>query len=124
MGGLMKMLRSLLASLRSLSQQAEAPAVVTRPAEEQRRVDEQTRRLALYQFASCPFCTKVRREITRLSLDIELHDARNDRQRRAELRSGGGRVMVPCLRISHDDGSVTWMYESADIIGYLQQRFA
>lgn len=124
MGGLANVLRSVLASLWSSPQGTPAPAVVTRPADEQRRVDEQTSRLALYQFASCPFCSKVRSEIARLSLDIVLHDTKTDPLRRQELLSGGGKTMVPCLRITNDDGSVTWMYESADIVGYLQQRFA
>ncbi len=105
---------------------ASAPAsnAVERQAVEQQRIDEETKRLALYQFKTCPFCIKVRREIKRLALDIELHDAQKDAQRRDELLNGGGDVKVPCLRITHDDGSERWMYESADIIGYLQQRFA
>ncbi|MFT6265002.1 MAG: glutathione S-transferase, partial [Oleiphilaceae bacterium] len=27
------------------------------------------------------------------------------------------------LRIEENDGAVTWMYESSDIIEYLEQRF-
>jgi hypothetical protein len=27
------------------------------------------------------------------------------------------------LRIENDEGEITWMYESGDIINYLEQRF-
>ncbi|HAI96784.1 MAG TPA: glutaredoxin, partial [Methylococcaceae bacterium] len=36
---------------------------------------------------------------------------------------GGGKLKVPCLRIE-EDGKVSWMYESSDIINYLEDRFA
>jgi len=38
----------------------------------------------------------------------------------ADLIAGGGKGQVPCLRIEHENGSVEWMYESVDIIRYLQ----
>jgi hypothetical protein len=40
------------------------------------------------------------------------------------LLEGGGQVKVPCLRITNADGNVEWMYESDDIISYLQKNFA
>lgn len=80
--------------------------------------------LALYQFRSCPFCIKVRREMTRLDLPIEVRDAQLDPEHRDALKAGGGRVKVPCLRITHEDGQVEWLYESDDIIAYLRRRFA
>jgi glutaredoxin len=100
------------------------PKGVQRSAEAQQRVDEQTRHLALYHFRTCPFCLKVRREMSRLSLDIELHNAQHPGPDREALIAGGGEAKVPCLRISGDDGKVQWMYESNDIIDYLHQRFA
>jgi glutathione S-transferase len=42
---------------------------------------------------------------------------------RKELLNGGGRKTVPCLRIEDSSGSVQWMYESGDIIAYLQRKF-
>ena len=65
----------------------------------------------------------MRREINRLSLPIELRDAQKNVQLRAELLQGGGQVKVPCLQIKDEKGSVQWLYESAEIIQYLQQRF-
>ena len=99
---------------------------VIRTAEEQARVDEACEDLALYQFQSCPFCVKVRRQIHKLNLPIELRDAKNNEQFRSELAENGGRVKVPCLRIEDnttENNDVQWMYESDDINAYLHQRF-
>ncbi len=99
---------------------------VTRTDEEQARVDAACEDLALYQFQSCPFCVKVRRQIHKLNLPIELRDAKNNEQFRSELAENGGRVKVPCLRIEDnttENNDVQWMYESDDINAYLHQRF-
>lgn len=100
------------------------PKGIERPAEAQALIDLQARELALYHFQSCPFCIKTRRFIRRLSLPIELRDAQHDSGHRAELLSGGGEVKVPCLRIPEAGGQVRWLYESTDIIDYLNTRFA
>lgn len=83
-----------------------------------------TRNLSLYHYDSCPFCARVRNEIQRMKLDIELRDIRKDPSRRAELIAGGGMQQVPCLRIEQDSGEVTWMYESLDIIGWLRDNLS
>jgi len=44
------------------------PKGVVRQPETQHQADLQCRGLILYQFRTCPFCIKVRREIHRLSL--------------------------------------------------------
>ncbi|BAO45269.1 glutaredoxin family protein [Thiolapillus brandeum] len=92
--------------------------------ERQEQLDAQTGRLSLYQYAACPFCVKTRRAIRRLGLNIELRDARNDPAFRQELEQQGGKQQVPCLRIENPDGSITWMYESTDIIDYLRKHFS
>lgn len=79
--------------------------------------------LSLYQYAACPFCVKVRWAMRRLGLNIALKDAKRNPQYAQELIEGGGLLKVPCLRIEDKDGNVQWMYESSDIIAYLQQRF-
>jgi glutaredoxin len=101
-----------------------APRPMTRPADEQQQVDAQTARLKLYQYLACPFCVKTRRAIRRLGLNIETRDALHNPTYREELASQGGKQQVPCLQITHEDGSVEWLYESSDIIAYLQSRFA
>ncbi|MGO1328351.1 MAG: glutathione S-transferase N-terminal domain-containing protein [Idiomarina loihiensis] len=116
-------LRLILTPIVLLVEKLTTPKGQNRSDEAQQQVDEACKSLALYQFAACPFCVKVRKEIARLNLNIELRDAKNNEQHRQELLDGGGRVKVPCLRIEQDD-KVQWMYESDDINQYLQQRFA
>lgn len=116
-------LRLILTPIVLLVEKLTTPKGQSRSDEAQQQVDEACKSLALYQFAACPFCVKVRKEIARLNLSIELRDAKNNEQHRQELLDGGGRVKVPCLRIEQDD-KVQWMYESDDINQYLQQRFA
>ena len=99
------------------------PKGIERDPGEQRAIDEQTHSLALYHFPACPFCIKVRRAMQRLSLDVELRNAQHSGEHRETLQEEGGRVKVPCLRIAEDDGSVRWLYESDEIIAYLNRRF-
>lgn len=99
------------------------PKGVERSSEDQQAMDQRTKNLSLYQFKSCPFCIKVRRQIKRQSLNITLLDAQHNQQHREELLKGGGEIKVPCLEIVSDTGEVTWMYESSDIIQYLQDNF-
>ena len=76
--------------------------------------------MALYQLYACPFCVKVRRAIHRLHIDIEMRDIKHP-DRRASLEQQGGRVMVPCLRI-RQNGQDQWLYESKEIIRYLDEQ--
>ena len=98
------------------------PKPLLRSPEAQQEVEEVARGLSLYQFYACPFCIKTRRAIRALNLPIETRDAQHDSQHRGDLQSDGGKIQVPCLRIE-EQGEVRWMYESAQIIAYLQGRF-
>jgi glutaredoxin len=95
------------------------PRGIKRPPEQQAVLDQQTARLSLYQYAACPFCVKVRRAMRRRSLRIETRDAKRQADYRRELQEQGGQLKVPCLRIESDNGDVQWMYESSDIVRYL-----
>jgi glutaredoxin len=99
------------------------PKIPAHSPEHKAELDAQTAKLALYYFRLCPFCVKTRRAIRRLGLDIELRDARNNPKWNKELISEGGKYQVPCLRITKNDGSIVWMYESTEINRYLDQRF-
>lgn len=101
-----------------------SPRPPERAAAEQARIDAETRGMALYQFKACPFCVKTRRAMKRLGLNIELRDARGDMQWRQQLLAEGGRLQVPCLYIPQSSGDAQWLYESDDIIAYLEARFA
>ena len=99
------------------------PRSTNRPADQQTMIDQQTANMALYQYQACPFCVKVRRALKRHSLNIEIRDAKRDQQFRQELEQQGGQLKVPCLKIIDDNGESRWMYESGDIIRYLEGRF-
>ena len=119
----MNLIRLILGKLILIINRLTAPTPIQRPPGLQAQIDQQTQKLALYQFEACPFCVKVRRAITRLGLKIELRDAQKVSRFKEELVKEGGMYQTPCLRITKDDGSVQWMYESSDIIQYIQQRF-
>ena len=100
-----------------------SPRRLKREPELQRALDLRTANLSLYQYEACPFCVKVRRSLRRNNLNVELRDAKKIELHRNELLEGGGRLKVPCLRIDDVDGEVRWMYESSDIIHYLEQTY-
>jgi len=99
------------------------PKRLTRSDAEKNELQERLKGHSLYQFYACPFCVKTRRALHRLNLDIELRDINKTPAHRTELELGGGRVKVPCLRVENN-GMVEWMYESNDIIKYLEQQAA
>lgn len=99
------------------------PRGVKRDKTIQATIDEKTKNLSLYQFHACPFCVKVRRAIKRNSLNIALRDAKTPGEHRDALANHGGKIKVPCLRIENQD-EVQWLYESNDIIAYLEKEFS
>ncbi len=119
-----KTLRLILMPFMLLWAKLATPKGVVREAKAQEQVAQNCGKLALYHFKTCPFCIKVRHEMARLSLPIELRDAQHDQSHRNDLQSGGGKIQTPCLKITDDQGKTDWLYESGDIIKYLQQRFA
>lgn len=100
------------------------PKGVERPPKEQEKIDQNTQNMTLYQFKTCPFCIKVRRHTKRLSLNIETRDAQHDATSRSQLLTGGGTIKVPCLKVTNEAGEDRWMYESEEIIHYLDAQFA
>jgi glutaredoxin len=99
------------------------PKSIQRDPEQQASIDSQTALLTLYQYEACPFCVKVRRAMKRHGLNIEVRDVKRSESAKSELLAGGGDLKVPCLRIGEDERGIQWMYESQDIIGYLEGRF-
>lgn len=96
---------------------------VERSAEEQAVVDAETTGICMYEFRACPFCMIVRKVIHHKNLNIEVRDARRNKAWGEELRLQGGKYQTPCLKITDADSHVQWMYESKDILAYLDQRF-
>src|SRR5207245_1205076 len=119
---MLNLIRTLLGMLIAAMNWLTSPKPLKRTSEAQARVDHEASRLALYQFEYCPFCIKVRRSIRRLGLKIELRDAKTS-PHREELIQSGGDLQVPCLKITESAGDVKWLYESDEIIKYLNHRF-
>ncbi|KFA98005.1 glutaredoxin domain-containing protein [Vibrio sp. ER1A] len=119
----MKFIRIILGKIILLLNFVFSPRGVKRTPEAQQQADQKAQTMQLYQFEACPFCVKVRREMKRQSVNIALKDAKNDSVARDELLVGGGKVKVPCLKITQG-GEEKWMYESSDIVSYLQKEFA
>ena len=120
---LVKLIRNLLGGIIVLADLLTRGRKQKRAPQLQDAVNEQTKNLTLYHFPACPFCTKTRRAMYKLNLNIEKRSASQGSPYRQELETGAGKVKVPCLRIEKD-GKVEWMFESNDIIRYLEKRFA
>ena len=117
-------IRRIIGPFMLLGDKITTPKGIQRPADEQEKLDMATQNLALYQFKTCPFCIKVRREIKRQSLNIELRDAQYDQEYRQQLLNGGGQIKVPCLKVKQDNGNQVWLYESSEVIRYLKKLAA
>jgi glutathione S-transferase len=76
--------------------------------------------LELYDFEGCPYCRKVREVLCELDLDYLVHPVAQGSPRRQELKQLGGKVQVPYLV---DANTHTRLYESDDIIDYLNERY-
>lgn len=98
-----------------------SPSKPKRSAELQAEIDSSTAHLSLYQLPACPFCVKVRREMKRSGLNIELKNINQNETLREELIAQGGKKTVPCLRIVDENKTVSWLYESSAINQYIQQ---
>ncbi len=120
----MQLIRLILGKLILLFNWIFTPRSIKRAPEQQAAIDAQTAELALYQYEACPFCVKVRRAMKRQALSIETRDVKRSDTARDELLAGGGSLKVPCLRINGESGNTQWLYESGDIISYLEQQFS
>ena len=120
---ILKLIRKIVGGLILFWDRTFVPKGIQRDEESQAKVDEATKQLALYQYPACPFCVKVRRAMKRLSINMELLDPRGNEACGKELIEGGGKLKTPCLRIT-ENGETRWMYESSDIIDFLESKFA
>jgi len=119
----MRIIRLILGKLILFFDWLFTPRGIKRDPKLQAQIDLQTTSLTLYQYRACPFCVKVRRAMTRQSLSIETRDVKRSDSAAEELLEGGGNLKVPCLRVEDGQGQTRWIYESDEIIGYLEGRF-
>jgi glutaredoxin len=118
----MKLVRWILGKLIISLDLLTRTAPVKRDIDSQEKIDSLSKQLSLYQFAACPFCVKVRRYLHHNALKVELRDAKNNSEHKRALIREGGKHKVPCLRIDGENSQVTWLYESKDIIAYLDKE--
>ncbi len=120
----MQLIRLILGKLILLFNWVFTPRSLKRDPAQQAEVDKQAASLTLYQYEACPFCVKVRRSMKRHALTVVTRDVKRSENAKEELLKGGGSLKVPCLRIDQGEQGYQWMYESGDIIQYLESRFA
>jgi glutathione S-transferase len=77
--------------------------------------------LLLYDFEACPFCRRVREAISMLDLEVDIRPCPKGGMRfRPEAKRIGGDARFPFL-IDPNTGEA--MYESANIVRYLYERY-
>ncbi|WP_185827541.1 glutaredoxin family protein [Halomonas nitroreducens] len=116
-------IRTLLAPVIWVADKLGTSRQVSRSEAQQAEVDQACETLALYQAWSEPDCIQVRREITRLGLEIETRDVRLDPENTRALKEEGGKLEVPCLYIREPQGEERWLYGAQVIIDYLREQF-
>ena len=78
------------------------------------------RLLELWDFEGCPYCRKVREVLCELDLEYVVRNVPQGSPKRADLVARGGKMQVPYLV---DPNTGAEMYESDDIVTYLQTRY-
>ena len=119
---LINLIRNLLGGIIAAIDFITRGTKLKRTSQAQQQVETELEKISLYQFFACPFCIKTRRAMYKLNLPIVKRNASQGSPYRDELLQGGGWVQTPCLRIEKDD-AVEWLYESSEIIRYLEKRF-
>jgi len=119
----MKLIRWFVGRLILFTNRITLPTPILRKNIEQAKIDEKTKNLTVYQFEACPFCVKVRRFMRKNSLKINIKDAKNNKTFKSELVNEGGKHKVPCLRIDKINSKTEWLYESTEIIKFLEKEF-
>jgi glutathione S-transferase len=77
--------------------------------------------LELWSFEGSPFCRIAREALCELTLPYRLHNVGKRSAERPAFEALSGRMMVPYLRDPNTDAA---MFESADIVAYLERTYA
>ncbi|MDX8390936.1 MAG: glutathione S-transferase N-terminal domain-containing protein [Mariprofundaceae bacterium] len=120
---LLKLFREGVGGLMAFISFLTRPHKIKRGDANQLEAIEKSKSMSIYQYFACPFCIKTRRAVHRLNVPIQYRDAQlRNGEHREVLEREGGQIKVPCLRIDQGE-ETTWLYESNDIIHYLNQQF-
>jgi len=77
--------------------------------------------LELWSFEASPYCRLVRETLSSLELPYVLHNVAKGSPRREAFVARTGKMMVPYLA---DPNTGTALFESADIVAYLERTYA
>src|SRR5436190_599475 len=77
--------------------------------------------LELYDFRGCPYCRQVREALSELDLEHVVRNVPKGSPKRAALVERGGKMQVPYLIDPNTDRA---LYESDDIVAYLEAQYA
>lgn len=77
--------------------------------------------IELYSFEASPFCRIVREKLSELEIPYLLHNVAKKSPKRAAFVERSGKMMVPYMI---DPNTWTAMFESADIVSYLERTYA
>jgi len=89
--------------------------------ERYRRARAPERPLELWSFEASPFCRLAREELCSLEIPYLLHNVAKGSAHRDAFVARSGKMMVPYLV---DPNTGTSMFESADIVRYLDATYA
>jgi len=85
------------------------------------REDDGLKPLVLYNMEGSPYCRKVREALTELDLAYVVRNLPKGSPKRAELFARGGKMQVPYLV---DPNTKRELYESDEIVAYLEEQYA
>ena len=77
--------------------------------------------IELYVLEDCPYCQKVRRKMNELGIDFIYRSHQSEKMEKSWGYQIGGKTQVPLLV---DQSKDIVMYESADIINYLEENYS
>lgn len=77
--------------------------------------------LELYSYEGSPYCRIVRETLSALEIPYVLHNVGRGSPKRAEFKALAGKMQVPYLV---DPNTGTAMFESAEIVAYLEKTYA
>ncbi len=115
---ILKIVRKTIGKAILLADRVTTPKSIQRHPDKQLTLDNATKNLTLFELQACPYCVKVRRDIKRKALNIARLNVKNDSTNKQLLIDEGGKFQVPCLRIE-ENNNASWLYESDEIIKYL-----
>lgn len=99
------------------------PEQIQRSEQERRQFAPLLKGLRLYDYKGCPRSLQLRHALHRLNLGIEYCDIRKCQVHHDNLLAQFGRLHAPLLRIEENQ-QVRWLDDPAEIIRFLDHRFA